>query len=154
MGDPRRNIIFAEFIRRNFPPKKYGSVLVVADGHGELALELSRHYRVRVIEDKPRQTDRRKRVRYMAGWFTGNTPIVEDFIVGMHPDEATAPIVQAARRNSKPFAVVPCCIKGGMETHGVRNFTHWINKLRSLAGREVSETRLRMNGKNIVLWTR
>lgn len=31
-------------------------------------------------------------------------------VVGMHPDEATEPIVQAARATGKPFAVVPCCV--------------------------------------------
>jgi predicted esterase len=31
-------------------------------------------------------------------------------LVGMHPDEATEPIVRAALRFNKPFAVVPCCV--------------------------------------------
>jgi len=31
-------------------------------------------------------------------------------IVGMHPDEATEPIVDTALRYGKPFAVVPCCV--------------------------------------------
>ncbi|OQR81464.1 hypothetical protein THRCLA_11707 [Thraustotheca clavata] len=30
--------------------------------------------------------------------------------VGMHPDEATEPIVDYALRVNKPFAVVPCCV--------------------------------------------
>jgi len=32
--------------------------------------------------------------------------------VGMHPDQATHPIVDAALRGNKPFAVVPCCVFG------------------------------------------
>jgi hypothetical protein len=31
-------------------------------------------------------------------------------LVGMHPDEATEPIVDAAIRHGKPFAVLPCCV--------------------------------------------
>jgi hypothetical protein len=31
-------------------------------------------------------------------------------IVGMHPDQATGAIVEAANELDKPFAVVPCCV--------------------------------------------
>lgn len=31
-------------------------------------------------------------------------------LVGMHPDQATEPIVNAALKYNKPFAVVPCCV--------------------------------------------
>jgi hypothetical protein len=30
--------------------------------------------------------------------------------VGMHPDQATEPIIDAALQSGKPFAVVPCCV--------------------------------------------
>jgi len=30
--------------------------------------------------------------------------------VGMHPDQATEPIIDAALALGKPFAVVPCCV--------------------------------------------
>ena len=33
-----------------------------------------------------------------------------ELIVGMHPDEVTEPIVDAALRAGAPFAVVPCCV--------------------------------------------
>ena len=33
-----------------------------------------------------------------------------DVLVGMHPDQATEPIVDAALAMGKPFAVVPCCV--------------------------------------------
>ena len=36
-----------------------------------------------------------------------------DVLVGMHPDQATEPIVDAALRLNKPFAVVPCCVFPG-----------------------------------------
>lgn len=31
-------------------------------------------------------------------------------IVGMHPDQATGAVVEAANALDKPFAVVPCCV--------------------------------------------
>ena len=42
----------------------------------------------------------------------GTREVWEDcsIVVGMHPDEATEPIVRAARAAGKPFAVVPCCV--------------------------------------------
>jgi len=31
-------------------------------------------------------------------------------LIGMHPDQATEPIVDMALKHSKPFAIVPCCV--------------------------------------------
>ncbi|GJJ69623.1 hypothetical protein EMPS_01970 [Entomortierella parvispora] len=31
-------------------------------------------------------------------------------LIGMHPDQATEPIVEMALKHSKPFAIVPCCV--------------------------------------------
>src|SRR5688572_10504200 len=124
MGDSRRHEVFAQFLARNFHPKKYKSVLAVADGKGELALNLSRYYRVRVIEADPRQEFYRKRVRYTAAWFDITTPVEEDFIVGMHPDEATSLIIRNSEHNQKGWAIVPCCVKG-VDAIGVRQ-SDWI----------------------------
>ena len=33
-----------------------------------------------------------------------------DVVVGMHPDQATEPIVDFSLRHKKPFAIVPCCV--------------------------------------------
>lgn len=149
MGDSRRNVEFAKFIRRQFP--KAESVLVVADGKGELANELAKKYKkVRVIEAKPRQTKKRKRVRYHKGWFSYTDEVEEDIIVGMHPDEATADIIKAAKNNNKKFAVVPCCLKG-LEAHGVNGFNEWVKKLERIAG-TCRMTRLPIYGKNVVIW--
>lgn len=96
MGDSRRNIEFSKFIFRNFLKQK--SVLIVADGKGYLALALSIKYKVRVIEAKPRQEIKRKRVKYQGGWFDEEFFPEEDFIVGMHPDEATSTIIKVAKK--------------------------------------------------------
>ncbi|MHA2279978.1 MAG: hypothetical protein ACXAC5_03755 [Promethearchaeota archaeon] len=153
MGDSKRNYVFAQFIFRNFPPKKFKSVLVVADGKGYLAVLLSKKYRVRVIEAYPRQDILRKKVRYEKGWFSSTTTIEEDFVVGMHPDDATGDIIVAAEKNGKRWSIVPCCVKG-IHAHGVGNFSNWIKKLKGLSKREVGITLLPISGKNTVLWSR
>ena len=33
-----------------------------------------------------------------------------EIIIGMHPDQATEPIIDMALKYQKPFAVVPCCV--------------------------------------------
>jgi hypothetical protein len=38
-------------------------------------------------------------------------------VVGMHPDEATEPIVDACLKSGKAFAVVPCCVFPEMNAH-------------------------------------
>lgn len=38
-------------------------------------------------------------------------------LIGMHPDQATEPIVDVALRLGKPFAVVPCCVFGHENRH-------------------------------------
>ena len=49
-------------------------------------------------------------------------------VVGMHPDQATEPIVREALAHGKPFAVVPCCTFPNSNTHryvdGARVRTH------------------------------
>ena len=57
MGDANRNVEFARFIVRQFPRAR--TVLVVADGKGELSRKLAnRGLRVRVIEARPRFSGR------------------------------------------------------------------------------------------------
>lgn len=152
MGDLRRNEIFAHFIRMQFSPKKFPSVLVVADGKGELAQYLSKWYRrVRVIENQPRQIFLRKKVTYTKGYFTSLTPVEESFIVAMHPDEATSEVVKSGKYNSLRWAIVPCCVKG-TDTHGIHNYRDWLIKLAKLAHMQTKTTQLPFNGKNTVLW--
>ncbi len=139
-------------IKKNFPKAKI--VLVVADGDGTLSNRLAnKGYKAIAIEAKPRQAHSRKGVDYRRGWFSEDTEIEADLIVGMHPDEATTPIIKWAIRNHKPFAICPCCIKGD-GSKAVTSYAGWIKYLKSLAikhGYYVFETALKMNGKNIVL---
>lgn len=152
MGARCRNQVFAKFITKNFPKTK--SILVVADGKGELAVALhSKGYKVRVVETKPRyQGPRPRPFKYERGVFTPNTKIVEDLVVGMHPDEATAPIIMAARKQGKPWAVVPCCMVGPM-SDGVGSIKQWCKRLKIL-DQNTQEAALAFGGRNIVLYKR
>jgi hypothetical protein len=38
-------------------------------------------------------------------------------VLGLHPDQATEPIVRACLQARKPFAVVPCCVFPDTNTH-------------------------------------
>ena len=120
MGDTRRHRTFVRFVNRTYP--RMTSALVVADGKGRLARLLSEHgVRVRVIEADGRYVgEPDPLIQYEEGWFERSTPVYEDVILGMHPDEATAEIILAANKNKKPFAVVPCCVLG-REAEGVRD---------------------------------
>jgi len=153
MGDTRRHEIFTRFINRTFPWAK--EVLIIADGKAQIARKLAdRGIKVRVIEADSRYAGQpHPLVTYEEGWFDRDTPVHEQLIIGMHPDEATAEIILAANKNGIPFAVVPCCVLG-REAEGVRkNFFAWVKKLKRLAG-ECHEKELNMGGKNLVLYRR
>lgn len=38
-------------------------------------------------------------------------------MIGLHPDQATEPIVRAALKAGKPFAIIPCCVFGRDNPH-------------------------------------
>ena len=60
-----------------------------------------------------------------------------DVLVGMHPDQATEPIVDAALRLNKPFAVVPCCVfpdafpERALDGAPVRSYAQFLDYLRA-----------------------
>ena len=151
MGDERRNVIFAHWIKVNFPRCK--SVLVVADGHGELARKLANYgLQVTVVEKQPRFVGRdHSGINYLQGEFDRNYPVEQDLAVAMHPDEATEETILAAEKSSKPWAVVPCCIKGKSAPFCSGGYKEWLDKLSSLSHRPVGRGTLRIRGKNIVL---
>ncbi len=100
MGDSRRNIEFAKFICKQFPSVK--SILVIADGGCELSYLLQeKGYKIRVIENRKRHS---KGVAYNRGFFSYTDIIVEDLIIGMHPDEATGEILLSAKQQNKSYA--------------------------------------------------
>ena len=70
-------------------------------------------------------------------------------ILGMHPDEATEPIVDLAIQHSKPFAIVPCCVfpKSGE----YMSFEGWVDYLAAKSSR-IQRRHLNFQGKNLVLY--
>lgn len=81
-------------------------------------------------------------------------------VVGMHPDEATEPLVDHALAAGKPFAVVPCCVfaaqnpqrrlQDGSAVHSYEQFVAYLQE--KAPGRILSST-LPFSGRNLVLYT-
>ncbi len=79
-------------------------------------------------------------------------------LIGMHPDEATVPIVQIAEKYKKPFAVVPCCVfpskfgdrvlKNG---ENVVDYLHLIKYIEEISS-DVSTSFLQIQGRNRILY--
>lgn len=107
MGDSSRFIATADFMLRNYTKAK--NILCVADGQGQLASILKvRGYDTTIID--PRFKGFNKKIK---GLFCRDTNVDSfDLLVGLHPDEATAEIIHAAKRNEKHALIIPCCKLG------------------------------------------
>ncbi len=160
MGDPRRFEIFSKNIYYKYPPEKYPTVLVIADGNLELSKCLYQYgYSVTVFEPKPRLQNVSqlflKKVTLIRKWFTKEEKIKSSsLIVGMHPDEATVEIIQYAKINNIPFAVVPCCILGDKRfTINCHRYSDWIDRLMRIIQGTEREV-LGINGKSTMIFKR
>jgi hypothetical protein len=79
-------------------------------------------------------------------------------VVGLHPDEATEPLVITALGLGLDFCVIPCCVfaasfphrrlKDGTEPSSYQQFLGFLREQDD----RVREDRLRFQGKNIVLF--
>ncbi|CAK4206323.1 unnamed protein product [Aphanomyces euteiches] len=123
--------IFCDWILETFNPDhlRNGSGIVdVAGGRGDICFELwtKRGIPTTLVEPRPRKP-RKEHFKYQDDEGRGLAPQIEailddalarspqvfgecSLVVGMHPDEATEAIVDAALALNKPFAVVPCCV--------------------------------------------
>lgn len=104
-GDPDRFEAVASLVAATFG-RSVRYVADVAGGQGQLARELrKRHgYEAEVVDPRPH------RLRGVAGAteaFTPDRASYYDLVVGLHPDEATRPVVESAV--VRPIVVVPCC---------------------------------------------
>ena len=77
---------------------------------------------------------------------------------GMHPDEATEPIIDLCLRSRKPFAVVPCCVFPQQNQHRrlldgtrVRSYEQFVAFLQA-KDPEIRLARLPFEGRNLVLF--
>jgi predicted RNA methylase len=156
MGDITRNEKFATMIKKQFPKAK--NVLNIADGKGILSRKLAnKDMNIYAVEKKPRfKGNKHKRIIYKQMTFNSNKKLDIDnidLIVGMHPDEATAEILDYAIINKINFAIVPCCIVGKY-SENVSDYKSWINKLSNIAIKNrfnVTVLKLNISGKNLAI---
>ncbi|ORY23481.1 hypothetical protein BCR33DRAFT_810658 [Rhizoclosmatium globosum] len=81
-------------------------------------------------------------------------------LVGMHPDQATGAIVEAAIQCNLPFAVIPCCVfkddfkdrilKNGKPVATTLDLVEWIKEKRPEG--EIQTQFLNFQGKNLVVY--
>ena len=146
MGDRRRFAVFARYLREAFPEAV--RVADVGGGRGLLSIELRELGLAPTIIDPRLTTNLPHRVRKALrkeALRTGRVPRLPrfharveevdlsefDVIAGLHPDQATEPIVRQSVQAEKPFAVVPCCV---MPLDGLgRSYDEWVAYLAGLA---------------------
>jgi len=128
----KRAELFAEWIRATYGSEYLANqtVLDIAGGRGDLAFELAVKSNVdcQVVDPRPRKLKRwqskllkkEKIARLPAHhqslfdteFFKKSAiqPENVSLVTGLHPDEATEPIVDTALYFQLPFAVLPCCV--------------------------------------------
>jgi len=84
-------------------------------------------------------------------------------VVGMHSDQATEPIVDAAIAEGKLFAVVPCCVfnrtfhwrrlKDGSEVKTYEQFVQYLLEKEVPEGQEIKMGELDFTGRNSVVYS-
>lgn len=163
MGDSRRFEVLADWVERNFPPKRYARVADVAGGQGYLSVELlQRRYRPTVIDPRKMALSKRDRKVYRRGClgtfgrkrveYTEDMSMDYDLVIGLHPDEATEAIARSAAYAK--VVLVPCCrYWKGMESHYAEGMVACIIAVWKKMKIPWSYTTLKMSGKNVVLWT-
>jgi len=168
-GKEHRNKIFVSWLIQTVGAKFLGhgnGVLDIAGGRGLLADEFESQTigTVRTTTVDPRAStgeDYRVFREEFNDTFLENH---QDFcqkcsiFVGMHPDQATEAIVDAAFRFKKPFAVIPCCVYPSLFPHrrlltgqGVVTYSGFIQYLTEKDPR-ISVTTLPFEGRNKVLY--
>ena len=81
-------------------------------------------------------------------------------VVGLHPDQATEPILDHAIALGKPFAVIPCCVyadefpKRHLRASPADRVTSYEDFIKYLCEKhpKISQSTLPFEGKNILLW--
>jgi len=102
-GDPVRFEVIADFVADNFRTVKY--VADVAGGQGMLSRLLDRRGYVSEVIDPRGWT--MAGVKKRQEEYSADMADYYDLIVGVHPDEATRPVVASAK--VRPVIVIPCC---------------------------------------------
>lgn len=134
----QRARLFAEWIVSTFDVAQLqnGYLLDVAGGRGDLAFELSLNYNLKCIVVDPRddvKADIHQRRKYQRSklkklkkenetlfdhikaefnetFFDHYPDLKVCLVLGLHPDQATEPLVDVCLKNDLKFAVIPCCV--------------------------------------------
>jgi len=155
MGDSRRSVIFAEWIEKQFPPRKFHKVIDFGGGTGRVSMWLKKcGYDPTIVDKRKSKVPLGiKKIRKDASTLSFNEGEY-DFVVGMHPDGATLPAIRAASEIGCPFAVVPCCAIVPSGYHIPKFFNNWEKFVEDYAkglGFDTWTGQLYMKGKNIVI---
>ena len=132
VSSSQRARVFAEWILETYGHDQLqsGVVLDIAGGRGDLSFELSVKHGVKCIIVDPRPQKFRKwqlkilkknpelqAPQHIQDLFDDNLlqrhdvdPDQVKLVVGLHPDEATEPLVDTALHLNINFAVIPCCV--------------------------------------------
>ena len=130
----QRSRIYSEWIVNKYGLEylKSGLILDIAGGRGDLSFELTSKFSLNCVIVDPRpQKFRKWQIKLLKKNpdFKPPTHILDYFdenffskhedkvklenirlVVGLHPDEATEPLVDNALINSLKFSVIPCCV--------------------------------------------
>jgi hypothetical protein len=80
-------------------------------------------------------------------------------IVALHPDEATAAIVQYAVKHRIPFVIVPCCVFARLFPHRCKKDGQFVSTYDELLDwiqeqhPSIQRTELPFEGRNVALWS-
>ncbi len=178
---PHRAKVFATWLVETFALSSGSRVLDVAGGKGDVSIELAHHGVACTVVEPNLRPSAKRRGATGAGARANAAPVVQwreatfagdetdlpphDLIVGLHPDQATEPIVDAALRTGVPFAIVPCCVFASerprtLRTEGGRDmpvvaygeFVEYLQQKATAAGRSCRLAFLPLRGKNRVLY--
>ena len=152
----------------------------MAGGRGDLSFELSLKFNLRCVIIDPRpQKFRRWQLkmikkhpelsppRHIQGLFDetffekhGVDMVDVRLVIGMHPDEATEPLVTNALDNKINFAVIPCCVfsqmfplrrlKDGSEPVSYEAFCEYLMEI----SESINSSMLPFLGRNRVIFTK
>ena len=153
MGDSRRFDLFAKLTERHV--RKDAHIVDVASGKGYLQAALRRLGYTHVTSWDKRKKNGSNRRGYRYGYFDYRTKECYDAVLAMHPDEATDHAILYAAKHHVPALICPCCIKPSAQPYwGQHTYGAWVEYLAQTATQanlNVQETKLKMNGRSIVL---
>ena len=181
----QRARIFAEWAVQKFGLErlKKGHVLDIAGGKGDLAFELALKYDLKCTVVDPRGVAHQSKRKYQRkmmkkkkataislydslnemfdeNFFQKHPTLLKNvsLVVGLHPDQATEPLVDTALAFELPFAVIPCCVfshenphrklKNGDDPNTYESFCQYLTEKNP----SISTESLSFRGRNTVLF--